>query len=644
MAEKFEVAKAYVTIVPSMKDSRKIISSELTGITDSASDEAGRSGGARFGSAFANVVKTSTAVIGAAVGAAAAGITALTKEAVEAYGNYEQLVGGVDKIFGEASASVIENASRAFQTAGMSANTYMETVTGFSASLLQGLGGDAELAAQIADQAIQDMSDNANTYGTDLSSIQNAYMGFAKGNFTMLDNLKLGYGGTKEEMIRLINESGILNETITSLDDVTFDQMIAAIHAVQTNLNITGTTANEASGTIQGSLGTLKGAWENLITGLGDSSQDLGPLIDNVVESALNVVNNIEPIAIQAIRGLSQMISKAAPILSSQIPTMVSELLPPLLEAATDLVMAVVENLPTIFNILTTQIPVILGKAIPAILNILPVVINSVMQLLTQLVTWLSESGNVKVLINGIMQVVSFAADAIGDSLPILLPALLNIIGQITETLTEPANVEMIIDSVLYVIGAVVMALVESLPEIGYIIVETLLNLADLLADFYEWIVPIVTDGIEWCVNAVKNFSNNVRNVITSWIANILNKIREFWNDLKTGVGNILTTITTNISNIKNKIGTLVSNIISTIGELPTKVVSIGKNLITGLWNGISDRVVWVISKIRNMGSSIIKAVKKVFGIASPSKVFAELGAFTAEGFGIGFSDPMEDV
>lgn len=233
-----------------------------------------------------------------------------TKQAIESYAQYEQLVGGVETLFGNSANKVIEYANNAYKTAGMSANAYMETVTSFSASLIQGLGGDTAEAARIADMAITDMSDNSNKMGTSMSSIQDAYQGFAKQNYTMLDNLKLGYGGTQEEMIRLINDSGVLNEKISSLDGISFDTIISAIHAVQDQLGITGTTAEEASSTIEGSLSSAKAAWDNLLTGLGDSNADIEALTDNFVESAVTAVENIIPVLGQIVLAILEVIGK----------------------------------------------------------------------------------------------------------------------------------------------------------------------------------------------------------------------------------------------------------------------------------------------------------------------------------------------
>lgn len=224
-----------------------------------------------------------------AVAAVGTGAAAIVKSSLGVVANMEQQVGGVETLFKDSAKTVIRNANNAFKTAQLSANDYMSTVTSFSASLLQGLGGDTAKAAEIADMAIIDMADNANKMGTNMQDIQNAYQGFAKQNYTMLDNLKLGYGGTQSEMIRLINDSGILNEKIEDLDNVTFDQMIQAIHKVQQNLGITGTSAKEASTTIEGSVNSAKAAWENFEAGVISAND----LVDTFWTAAKNILNNL---------------------------------------------------------------------------------------------------------------------------------------------------------------------------------------------------------------------------------------------------------------------------------------------------------------------------------------------------------------
>lgn len=246
------------------------------------------------------------------------------KQALESYADYEQLVGGVDTLFKESSNTVQKYAENAYKTAGLSANEYMETVTGFSASLLQSLDNDTAKTAEYADMAITDMADNANKMGTSMELIQNAYQGFAKQNYTMLDNLKLGYGGTQTEMVRLINDSGILNKKIKDLDGISFAQIIQAIHKVQDNMGITGTTAKEASETISGSTASMKSAWQNLLVGIADENKDFGKLLNQFIDSVLTTGDNIIPRVKQIVKGIKKLVTNVVndifPRLKREIP------------------------------------------------------------------------------------------------------------------------------------------------------------------------------------------------------------------------------------------------------------------------------------------------------------------------------------
>ena len=250
--------------------------------------------------------------------------------AVDGYADYQQLIGGVETLFKGSADKVAAYAKQSFRTTGLSANDYMETVTGFSASLLQGLGGDTEQAAELANMAVQDMADNANKMGTDLSSIQTAYQGFAKQNYTMLDNLKLGYGGTKDEMIRLVNDSGILEKKIDSLDGITFDQLIEAIHKIQEEMGITGTTATEAASTISGSKASLKAAWQDLLTAVAgdgtDQSISLDESLENFKTSFKTYMDNYLPVLTSTVENLGTLVDGVAEAVASMPKNILSNL------------------------------------------------------------------------------------------------------------------------------------------------------------------------------------------------------------------------------------------------------------------------------------------------------------------------------
>jgi len=298
-------------------------------------------------------------VAAAGIGVATTAVTALSKVALDSYADYEQLVGGVETLF-KTSADVVKGyADEAYKTAGMSANEYMETVTSFSASLLQGLGGDTAAAAEVANQAIVDMSDNANKMGTDMSMIQNAYQGFAKQNYTMLDNLKLGYGGTQAEMARLINDSGVLGDTITvtaeTVNQVSFDQIIEAIHVVQTEMGITGTTALEASSTIAGSIDSMKAAWANLVTGLGDANADIDVLLDQFLQSVVTVGENLLPVVGNILNHLLTTIEERGPDMLAEGVLLLGKLALGLIQAIPELVSKVPEIISSIVQAFSSR-------------------------------------------------------------------------------------------------------------------------------------------------------------------------------------------------------------------------------------------------------------------------------------------------
>lgn len=352
---------------------------ETAGLKDSFS---------KVGTFVKSGIGVATKAIGASVAAAAAGLSTLSGLSIKAYASYEQLKGGVETLFGAggqsieeyaksvgkgvsdveneynsliaAQQTVLNNADAAWQTAGLSANDYMDTVTSFSASLLQGLGGDTQKAAEIADQAVVDMSDNANKMGTDMTLIQNAYQGFAKQNFTMLDNLKLGYGGTQAEMARLINDSGVLGDsmevTAETVNQVSFDKIIEAIHVVQENMGIAGTTSEEAATTIEGSVNSMKAAWENLLTAFSADGWDVGVYAENFASSVVTVIQNLMP-----------RIQEVLPNIADGISLIIEELGPYLLDAFETLLPYVIEGAIYLVAQLAAEIPTILGTVIQAI-------------------------------------------------------------------------------------------------------------------------------------------------------------------------------------------------------------------------------------------------------------------------------------
>ncbi len=331
---------------------------------------------------FGDVLKANIAgqAIVAGVKAVAGAVKNIGEAAIQSYGEYEQLVGGVETLFKSSSDAVMQYAANAYQTAGMSANEYMTTVTAFSASLLQSMGNDTDAAAEKANLAITDMSDNANKMGSSMESIQNAYSGFAKQNYTMLDNLKLGYGGTKEEMQRLLDDANALNAAQGNYTNYTIDSyadIVDAIHTVQTEMGITGTTQLEASTTIQGSIASMKAAYDNFITGLGDENADMAELITNLLGSTVTVAENLLPVVERILENIGVVVQEKGPEMIEKFVSYAVEKLPQVIELGIKMVLAIVsglaKNLPQIVRSVLDMMATIVKTFVSSLPNIVDV-------------------------------------------------------------------------------------------------------------------------------------------------------------------------------------------------------------------------------------------------------------------------------
>lgn len=404
---------------------------KMNGVTDNAQKGAGK-----IGKAISTMGKLAVGAVTA--GAAAAG--ALTKAAISGYADYEQLVGGVETLFKDSSAKVLEYANRAYETAGMSANAYMETVTSFSASLLQSLGGDTAAAAEKADQAITDMSDNANKMGSTMESIQNAYQGFAKQNYTMLDNLKLGYGGTKEEMQRLLDDAKAISGI--EYDISSYADVVDAIHVIQEEMGIAGTTAKEASSTIQGSASAMKSAWDNVLVGLADKNQDMGGLLSKLGDSVLTFADNIIPRIEQTFTGIGTMIEKIVPPIVEKLPKLILNVLPGLVTAGASIVSALAQ----------------------AITSALPELQQIGVDLLLKFLTGFTQ--NIESVISTATEITTTLVNGITSALPLLIPAAVDAIIALAEALVNPGNITMMIESALALLQALADGLLEAIPKL----------------------------------------------------------------------------------------------------------------------------------------------------------------------------------
>ena len=458
-----------------------------------------------FGAGLKGVVAGAAVASASAIATLTVATAKLTKQSVEAYAEYEQLIGGVETLFKESADKVEHYANVAYRTAGLSANEYMSTVTSFSASLLQSLGGDTEKAADYADRAIQDMSDNANKMGTDMSLIQSAYQGFAKQNYMMLDNLKLGYGGTKTEMERLIADASTMTEEMKELgitvdaNDMSFGNIVNAISVVQKHMDITGTTSKEAATTIQGSLRMTQSAWDNLVAGFSKGNGELSVLVQNFIDSAVTFLNNLLPVITEAVKGIAQALPKLAKAIANELPTLINELVPPVIQAVISLFNAIVEAIPEILPTLMQGVI----DLVMALAKALPTIIDAILQ--------------------GTIIIITSLAEALPDLIPALITAIIGIIPVILENLPLflEAGLQLLAGLLEGIIKAV-PALLKEIPNICKKLIKAFKDIlgihspskvfADLGINIVKGLWNGIGDKVDWVVGKIKGLGTKVLN------------------------------------------------------------------------------------------------------------------------------------
>ncbi len=565
--------------------------------TDDAGEKSSRLGDIIKGNLISEGIINGFKALGSAMKTVGSSLVDVGKKALDSYANYEQLVGGVETLFAlsdneikayanvygmsvdevksnneimkSSMNEVLGYAIEAYKTAGLSANDYMETVTSFSAALLQSLGGDSFTASEKANQAIIDMSDNANKMGTDMSMIQSAYQGFAKGNYTMLDNLKLGYGGTKTEMERLLKDAQKISGVKYDLSS--FADITEAIHVMQENMGIAGTTSNEASTTISGSLSSMKSAWSNLLTGIADDNTNFQVLIDNLVDSIVTVGNNIMPRVEIIIDGIVKLIMS----LSNRLV----DYMPKLLETGMSL-------LQTILDGFMSMLPELIPIAVQLINSLSSFILQNLPTILQAGITLLLE------LIKGISQ-----------ALPELIPIAVRCIMDLVDTLLD--NIDEIIECGIELLVALTDGIFNALPELISRLPEIIVKISaklieltpELLSCVLRLMVSIATGMVKYSVEMVTRIPQIIKSVVNAFNEHLKN------------------------------------------------MVSIGKNMVSGIWQGISGSIDWIKNKIKGWVGDVTKYIKKLFGINSPSRLFKdEIGTNLALGLGEGFGDTMKDV
>lgn len=543
---------------------------------EDAGEKTTRLGDIIKGNLISSAIISGIKALGSAMKQVGSSVINVGKQALQSYANYEQLVGGVETLFKDNAETVENYANNAYKTAGLSANEYMETVTGFSASLLQSLGGDTEKSAKYADQAVTDMSDNANKMGTSMESIQWAYQGFAKQNYTMLDNLKLGYGGTKEEMQRLLDDAEKL--TGKKYDISNFADVTQAIHAIQTEMGITGTTAKEASTTIQGSVASMKSAWQNMLTGIASgNTENIGNLVNNLADSIITAGQNILPRVQEIINGIVAVLP--------QIVEKINENLPTILQSG-------VQILQTLINGITSVLP-----------NLMPMVTN----LITTLLTFLTE--NLPTIINAGVQILLSLVQGISQSLPKLIPTVISAVTTIVDNLLD--NIDLIIDTGIQLIIGLAEGLINAIPrlidKIPTIITKLINAITNNLPKLIEMGITLIVKLAEGLIRAIPQLVSKIPEIVASLVngfGNYLSNMAEVGKNLVSGIWEgIKNAKDWLIGKVKEWCGNILDGIKNFFGiHSPSKVFKdqIGTNLALGLGEGFSNTMKDVTQDMSN--------------------------------------------
>ena len=582
---------------------------------------------ANFGSKLAGVTKQAA---GLAIKGTVAGITATTAAvgtlataSVKAYASYEQLVGGVDTLFKESSKKVQDYADKAYKTAGLSANDYMETVTSFSASLLQSLGGDTDKAAEVANRAIIDMSDNANKMGTAMESIQYAYSGFAKQNYTMLDNLKLGYGGTKSEMERLITDASKMTDIQKDLNvtvedgSLEFGNIINAISVMQKSLDIAGTTAKEAATTIEGSINSMKSAWKNLLTGISREDADLDSLTDQFVDSVDTVAKNIGPRIKVATQNVWRVLTELIPKLFSKLPSLLNDLLPKMSGKGSEIVMSLIQGISNSIPQILSTVRYILPQILQSLTDKIPMLLEIGMSIISTLVQGISD--NLDVILDGVIQIIMTIAQGLVDNLPKLVDSAIQLLQSLGDYLEENSD--------------------ELIPKIIALVMDIVTMLIDRAPDLLLAAIQIVTALADGIINSIPTLLDKLPQLIESLVKGIIKLAPELIYAalnliIQLGAG-LIAAIPELVKKIPDILKAIKDGLVGGVKDM----LDIGGQLMEGMLDGITSKFSKINKKVSDFGSGLIKKVKGVFDIHSPSKKFAEIGEYLALGLHKGFED-----
>ena len=584
----------------------------------------------------------------AAVAAVGTATIAIGKTALDAYSNYEQLVGGIDTLFKSSSAKMQQYAANAYQTAGVSANRYMEISTSFAAALISSLGGNTEAAADMANTAITDMSDNANKMGTSLETVQEAYMSLSRGNYEMLDSLKLGYGGTKSELERLLSDAEKFSAAQGKVRDFSVDSysdIVEAIHVVQDEMGITGTTAEEAATTIEGSVNMAKAAWENWLAGLGNENADMEVLTDQLVGSVATAGENIIPRVGQIMTTIGQTVADYAPGVGLYLRNALISVLPeavqgPMRDAFAG-VDKVVGKLESVFNDNLKPAADAADSVFSAISSGVKTFGDAVNDLVLPAIDQLSPAFNDFFgAIQTAQPLLEFIANIIGVGLAAAISTAIKLFAAITEVVAFViTGFAQLYEDISGFVTGVVQFFTVDLPNAINTLVQWFAQLPGNIAAFLSM---VITSVVAW----VANMAANAVNAGSRFISGIAEFLSALPGNVASWLAGVISTVIGWVSqfasNATNAATQFASNLINGLASIPGQVTSIGSNIIQGLVNGVTGAAGKLIDAVKGAVGDAIEGAKNLLGIHSPSRVFREIGQYTMQGAALGVDDDAD--
>lgn len=584
----------------------------------------------------------------AAVAAVGTATVAIGKTALDAYSNYEQLVGGIDTLFKASSAKMQRYAANAYQTAGVSANRYMEISTSFAAALISSLGGNTEAAADMANTAITDMSDNANKMGTSLETVQEAYMSLSRGNYEMLDSLKLGYGGTKSELERLLSDAEKFSAAQGKVRDFSVDSysdIVEAIHIVQDEMGITGTTAEEAATTIEGSVNMAKAAWDNWLAGLGNEDADMEGLTDQLVQSVVIAGKNIIPRVGQIMTTLGQTIADYAPGVGLYLRNALISVLPeavqgPMRDAFAG-VDKVVGKLESVFNDNLKPAADAADSVFSAISSGVKTFGDAVNDLVLPAIDQLSPAFNDFFgAIQTAQPLLEFIANIIGVGLAAAISVAIKLFAAITEVVAFViTGFAQLYEDISGFVTGVVNFFTVDLPNAINKLVQWFAQLPGNIAAFLS---TVITKVVAW----VANMASNAVSAGSRFISGIAGFLSALPGNIASWLSGVISTVVGWVSqfarNATSAASQFASNLIDGLASIPGKVTSIGSNIIQGMVKGVTRAAGRLIDSVKGAVDDAINAAKNLLGIHSPSRVFRKIGQYTMQGAALGVDDDAD--